>query len=101
MGKIAIVTYKIKDGQVAKNKKLIEAVFSKLKETDSSGIKYASTIGEDKLTFTHIAFFESPEGQKALSESPEFKEFQRDLKARCEIPPKATFMEIVDSYQLF
>ncbi len=101
MSKVAIVSYKIKDGQADENRKYVEAVFSKLKEASPAGVRYASTISDDKLTFIHVAFFESDEANKALTELAEFKEFQKDLKSRCDILPNAQFCEIVGSYNLF
>ena len=101
MNKVAIVTYKIKDGRTDENIGFVDAVFNKLREGSPAGVKYASTIADDKLTFTHIAYFETDEAKQFLTESPEFKQFQKDLKERCELPPSAKFCEIIGNYNLF
>ena len=101
MSKVVIVTYKIKDGRTEENVKFVETVFTALTANSPTGVKYASTIAADKLTFTHIAYFENDEAQQALLESAEFKSFQADLKDRCDIPPQPSFNDIVGSYNLF
>ena len=101
MSKVAIVTYTVKEDAAGENKKYIEAVFEKLKELSPEGVQYASTLADDGVTFIHIAHFETEEAQKALTELPEFLEFQRELKSRCDIPPNPRFCDIVGAYNLF
>jgi hypothetical protein len=101
MSKVAIVTYKVLDGKADENREFVQAVFSNLKAKSPAGVKYASTIADDNLTFTHIAYFESDAAKTALTDSAEFKSFQKDLKERCEIPPNVNFCNIVGTYNLF
>ena len=101
MSKVAIVTYRVLKENLEENKKYIEAVFEHLEDSSPADVKYASTIADDRLTFTHIAYFTSDEGRKALTESDEFKEFQANLASRCEILPEVKICDIVGSFNLF
>ena len=47
-----------------------------------------------------VEYFPSKEKQAVLSNSPAFRAFQADLRARCEVPPDPQALEHVDSYGL-
>ena len=98
MAKVAIVTYKVKEDNVEENIKYIEKVFKKLQARSPEGVHYASTIHDDAVTFTHIAFFASDKAQEALTSLPEFQSFQKDLKDRCEVPPTGIFTDLVGGF---
>ena len=94
-----IVEYKVKSDRVEENKKFVEAVFAELKSKSPSGVRYATSILEDGVTFVHIASFDSE--ANPLGETEAFKQFQADLKDRCEIPPTARAMDVIGNYNLF
>lgn len=92
-----MVTYTVKDGSVEENKRLVQEVYRALRDVAEPGVSYSTFVKEDGRTFVHIAFFESPEKQAILSNLPEFKAFQQDLGARCDIPPNAEPLTYVGS----
>ena len=96
-----MVQYKVKSNMASDNIQFIEAVFRELKENCPTGFRYASFIQPDGLTFTHIASIETEDGKNPLSESQAFKEFQKEIKERCEVPPSATELNEIGSYNFF
>lgn len=99
--KRVVVRYKVKSDKADENKQLIEAVFAELKETSPAGIRYASFIAEDGLTFVHVASIETDDGSNPLGATDAFKAFQAEIKDRCDEPPQATWLTEVGSYGFF
>ncbi len=99
--KRVLVQYKVKANKAAENINFIKNVFKELKEKSPDGLKYASFHQPDGVSFVHIASIETEDGTNPLSESAAFKEFQKEIKDRCEIPPAAVDLNEIDSYNLF
>ncbi len=99
--KRVLVQYKVKQDRFEENIKFIKNVFSELKEKSPKGLRYASFYQPDRLSFIHIASIETNDGTNPLSESPAFKEFQKEIKDRCEIPPYAIELSEIGSYKFF
>jgi hypothetical protein len=98
--KIVRVTYTTSDSFASQNKSNIEAVMHALRIAGNKGINYNACMAADGKTFTHLAFFQTDEEQKALNEIAEFKHFQEQLKASSpEQPPKAEILNFVGSSQ--
>lgn len=94
-----VVEYTVKDDCVEENKQFVEAVFKMLNESKPDGLRYMTFIKDDGKTFMHVA---SIEGEtNPLPETDAFKAFQKDLKDRCEVPPKVTKLDPVGSYKFF
>jgi hypothetical protein len=101
MLKRVLVQYKVKADKATENINFIKNVFKELKEKSPEGLRYASFIQPDGLSFVHIASIETEDGKNPLSESAAFKEFQKEIKERCEIPPAAIDLSEIDSYKFF
>jgi len=99
--KRVLVQYKVKEDKAEENINFIKKVFDELKENSPAGLRYASFHQPDKLSFIHIASIETNDGTNPLSESPAFKEFQKEIKDRCEIPPQAVELHEIGSYNFF
>ena len=99
--KRVLVQYKVKQDRSEENIKFIKNVFDELKVNSPAGLRYASFHQPDKLSFIHIASIETNDGTNPLSESPAFKEFQKEIKNRCEIPPYAVEINEIGSYKFF
>jgi len=99
--KRVLVQYKVKQDRSEENIKFIKNVFSELEEKSPKGLRYASFHQPDKLSFIHIASIETNDGTNPLSESAAFKEFQKEIKDRCEIPPQAVELYEIGSYNFF
>jgi quinol monooxygenase YgiN len=96
--KRVIVRYKVKPDQVARNEELVRAVYAELASTDPGGLRYATFKLEDGVSFAHIA--ETEDGANPLAGVKAFKEFQKDIGARCDEPPVVTEMETIGSYRV-
>lgn len=95
-----IVRYRVKADQAAENRRLIEAVFAELGAKQPDGLRYASFVQEDGVSFVHIASIETSDRGNPLAETEAFKAFQRDMLERCEEAPVALELEAVGSYRL-
>jgi len=92
-----IVQYKVKAERAAENQQLVQAVFEELNRTNPGGLHYAAFKQSDGVTFVHIAALEGAENP--LSKSPAFQAFQAGIRERCEVPPVASDMAEVGTYQ--
>jgi len=96
--KIVKVTYTTKAEYAEQNQSNIKNVMAELQKINHPGINYNACLGADGKTFTHTAFFNSPEDEKVLLELPLFKHFQEQLKASGpETPPKQELIMLVGS----
>ena len=96
-----MVRYKVKADRADENKQLINTVFEELKEKQPAGIRYATFLLPDGVSFVHIASIETMDGSNPLSMTDAFKVFQKDIKDRCEEPPVAVDITEVGSYLFF
>ena len=96
----AIVRYRVKPDAAAENIDYIRAVFAQLQADSPAGIRYASIVGEDGVTFTHIAIVED-KGSNPLPSLEAFKAFQAGLGERCEVLPQATWGDVIGDFGLF
>ena len=95
-----LVRYKTKPEHADENQRLVEDVFSELASRDPGGVRYATFRLDDGVTFVHVASIETEDGSNPLAETAAFKEFQRELGARCDEPPQALDAMVVGSYRL-
>ncbi len=93
-----MVTYKVKADKVEENESLVKAVYEELHQMKHPDIHYATFKIEDGQTFVHFAAFASDWGRQAFGESTAFKEFQREIKERCELPPNPQKLSEVGSF---
>lgn len=95
-----MVRYKVKAGAAEANRRLIEAVFAELKATQPDGVRYASFVLPDGVSFVHIASIEASDGSNPLTATAAFKAFQQGIKERCEELPVAVDLQEIGSYRM-
>jgi len=95
-----IVRYKVKADQSDDNVGLVEAVFAALKGKSPEGVRYATFVADDGVTFFHIASFDDGV-ENPLPQLDAFKAFQKGLGDRCEEGPVPTSVKEVASYNFF
>ncbi len=93
-----MVRYKVKPDQAAKNEELVKQVYEELRQTAPMGIRYATFVLEDGVSFVHVAANEAEDGQNPLMEVAAFRAFQQDINDRCEEPPMPVQLREVGSY---
>jgi hypothetical protein len=96
-----MVRYKTKPDRAHENEQYIEKVFQELQKSRPEGLRYASFKLSDGVSFVHIAFTESTDGNNPLTQSAAFKSFQAGIKDRCEEQPVATDLTEIGSYRFF
>ncbi len=94
--KTVLVRYETKPEKADENQKLVENVFKELNANDPGGVRYMTLRFGDNH-FAHIAQIEG-EGNP-LSETPAFKEFQREIADRCVEGPNPVDATIVGHYR--
>ena len=99
--KRVIVRYKVKADRAEENISYIEKVFEELKASAPAGLRYASFVGEDGVSFVHIASIETEDGSNPLGALDAFKAFTADIKDRCDEPPQPLNVTAVGSYRVF
>ena len=96
-----MVRYKVKADKAAENRQLIEKVFEELKAAAPAGVRYASFVLEDGVSFVHVASIETTDGSNPLGNLAAFGAFQEEIEERCEVQPEVTDLEEIESYGFF
>jgi hypothetical protein len=99
--KRVLVRYKVKSDRAEENTDYIQKVFTELQQNSPDGLRYASFKLEDGVSFVHITSIETESGSNPLAESSAFKNFQAEIKDRCEEPPVAVDLNEIGSYRFF
>jgi hypothetical protein len=98
--KRVMVRYKVKPDRVAENETLVRAVYDELQRTQPAGLRYATFRCDDGVSFVHIATVETEDGRSPLPEVTAFKQFQQDIRDRCDEAPVATQLHEIGSFDL-
>jgi hypothetical protein len=94
-----MVRYKVKVDRAAENEQLVRAVYDELHRTQATGIRYATVVLDDGVSFIHLAAQETD--VNPLSQLDAFQDFQRNIGDRCEEAPVLCEFREVGSYRLF
>ncbi|PSL44328.1 hypothetical protein CLV51_106194 [Chitinophaga niastensis] len=95
--KKVLVRYKVKADKVTENETLVKEVYKQLNENKIDGFHYCTFKLGDGVSFVHIAFADTEEANTAFSNLPAFKNFQANIKDRCEELPVASPVTIIGS----
>ena len=95
-----VVRYKVKPERVAENELLVDRVYAELAERDPGGLRYATFLLADGVSFVHVASIETEDGSNPLGTIAAFADFTREIGERCDEPPVALDARIVGSYGL-
>ncbi|MGI8688517.1 MAG: hypothetical protein ACR2M3_08050 [Thermomicrobiales bacterium] len=93
-----MVRYKVKPEQAARNEELVRRVYEELHENTPAGLRYATFVLEDGVSFVHVATSESADGRSPLMDVAAFRAFQEGIGDRCDEPPTTTVLREVGSY---
>jgi len=99
--KQVMVRYRVKPESAALNEELVRHVYEELRETEPIGIRYATFVLEDGVTFVHVASNETENGGNPLSEVAAFRAFQEGVNDRCDEPPVPFGLREVGSYRFW
>jgi|SRR5215213_398719 len=93
-----MVRYRVKPNAAARNEELVRRVYEELRETAPVGIRYATFVLEDGVSFVHVASNETEGGGNPLLEVAAFRDFQEGIDERCDEPPSPVDLREVGSY---
>lgn len=96
-----MVRYKVKPDQVARNEVLIQRVYEELQQTAPAGLRYATFVLEDGVSFVHMAAIETEDGRSPLMDVAAFRAFQEGIAERCDEPPARVGLREVGSYGMW
>jgi hypothetical protein len=95
-----MVRYRVKPDRVAENQRLVEAIYAELGAKRPEGIRYATFLLDDGVTFIHLFSNERADGKNPLGETEAFKAFQAGLRDRCVEGPTPADMTEVGAYRM-
>lgn len=100
MGKV-MVRYKVKPEEAERNAELVRRVYEELRQTAPAGLRYATFVLEDGVSFVHVASVQTEDGKNPLTETAAFRAFQAGIGERCDEPPAPTGLREVGSYRFW
>lgn len=91
----SMVTYKVKPEQAAQNEALVRNVYDELRRIAPAGLHYATFVLDDGVSYVHISFANTADGQNPLTDLAAFKAYVEQIRDRCdEAPTQATLREV-------
>jgi hypothetical protein len=92
-----IARYKVKPDRADENLELVRAVYDELERTKPAGLRYATFLLDDGVSFVHIA--QADADPNPLPQVAAFQEFQREIADRCEEQPQVSEVQEVGAYR--
>jgi hypothetical protein len=97
--KRVMVRYKVKPDRVAENEALVRAVYDELERTQPADLRYATFRLDDGVSFVHVSTSETADGRSPLADVTAFKQFQENVRDRCDEAPVVTELHQIGSYR--
>ena len=94
--KTIMVRYKTHPEHAEKNAALVRAVYEELRTQAPAGLRYATYLMPDGVSFVHLATHDNE--PSLLTSLPAFKAFVEAIKERCVEPPVSSEVSVVGSY---
>jgi hypothetical protein len=94
-----IARYKVKPDRAEENLELVRAVYDELECAKPAGLRYATFLLDDGVSFVHIA--EADADPNPLLQVAANQEFQREVADRCEEQPQVSEVREVGAYRFF
>lgn len=96
-----MVRYTVRPEQAGHNEELIRDVYQALDATAPDGLRYATFVLEDGVSFVHLASIDTATGDNPLADLPAFAAFTKDIAGRCVEPPVTIQTRTVGAYRLY
>ena len=96
-----MVRYRVKADKAEENVAYVMKVFEELHAQQPDGLRYATFRLDDGVSFIHFASIETDDGTNPLAATDAFKEFQKEIKDRCEEGPTPVDLHTVGAYRAF
>ncbi len=95
-----LIRYKVKANKVEENENLVKEVYKQLHENKIDGFRYTTLKLEDGVSFIHIAFADTEEANTTFGKLSAFRNFQANIKDRCDELPVVNQITVIGSYNL-
>jgi hypothetical protein len=92
-----MIRYKVHPDRADENVALVKAVYEELAQKQPDGLRYATFVLPDGVTFMHLVIDTEQPG-RILGEIAAFTAFQAEIESRCEEPPAPMAITLVGSY---
>jgi hypothetical protein len=92
-----MIRYIVKPEAAAENEALVSKVFAELNRVQPEGIRYASFILQDGVSFAHVVS-QDDDKPNPLMELAAFQEFVRGIGDRAVNPPEQITLREIGSY---
>lgn len=86
--------YRVRPDQAARNEELVRRVYEELRQTQPAGLRYATFVLEDGVSFVHVASIETEDGRSPLADVAAFRNFHENIADRCEEPAAAGLRKV-------
>lgn len=93
-----LVRYTVRPDQAERNEDLVRAVYEELEQSDPAGLRYATFVLDDGVSFVHLALVDTRDGHNPLNDLTAFSTFLHGLGDRCAAPPVVAGLRPVGSY---
>ena len=93
-----MVRYKVKPDRAAENEALVRAVYEELRDSAPEGLRYATYVLADGVSFVHLATVEEGAGE-VLPGLAAFQRFQDGIADRCDDPPHVAELREIGAYR--
>ena len=93
------VRYTVKPDEAKRNEELVRAVYDELHRTQPAGMRYATFVLEDGVSFVHVHSNESDDGTNALADLESFTAFTQDIAERCDEAPVVAELREIGSFR--
>jgi hypothetical protein len=93
-----IVHYKVKPEAAAENEALVRSVYEELRQIGPAGLRYATFVQEDGVSFVHFSTLDGEEGPNPLMGVAAFNAFREHIADRVVEPPVSEPLREVGSY---
>lgn len=93
----AMYRYKVKPGEAERNEALVRAVFDELHQSAPAGLRYATFVLEDGMSFVHLVESET-DGPSPLLDVAAFHAFQDNFDERVDDAPVRDELRVVGVY---
>jgi hypothetical protein len=97
---VLMVRAKLKEENVADAQAAVEKVIQALEQTQPEGVRYATCLLSDGVTFVALVKLED-DGSHPLAELPAYAEMVENVKQWYDGPPAVDRMTVIGSYGLF
>jgi hypothetical protein len=94
--KHVIVRYELEPGREAENEELVRAVYAQLERDRPPGIRYATYVLPDGVSFLHVATLAADANPLPTLEA--FRAFTAGIAERCVKPPVTEVLRLVGAY---